>query len=302
MNASFCIITDGRRAETTSLVIKSIQAQKIPVYEIIIAGRHHNDSGIIYLPAADAADKGLLGRMRNLAVVRAQYDNIVMLDDDIILSPEWYEALKAYDRPFDILTSQIRVPDGSRYFDHATVGGPRGQIIPDENEEDEYVYMTGGGGWTMKNYVARQVRWDEMLAFYKGEDVDFSRRCQTAGFRISHNHRMLVFHADATYTAAGRTVLRRAGGRSQEWIISAIDKMKPMTIIKQVIAARAKSRLAEAADYLRMGLEKYPSSIMLKTIWAYFIMRTGGELSGSRWFPQGDPVYLDAVSRYRSSL
>jgi glycosyltransferase involved in cell wall biosynthesis len=302
MTVSFCIITGGKRAETIGLGIKSIQAQRMPTYEIIVAGRHHDEPGITYLPAAHAADRGMLGLMRNLAVSRAQYENIVLLDDDIILAPQWYESLEAYDRPFDILTSQIRVPDGSRYLDHATVGGPRGQIILDEGEDDEYVYMTGGGGWLMKDYVARQNRWDDTLAFYENEDVDFSRRCQAAGFKISHNHKMLVFHADATYTAVGRTIFRRSGGRSQEWIISAIDRLTPIAIIKQAIFARLNSRMAEAADYLRMGMEKYPSSIMLKMIFSYFIMRTGGALSGSRWFPKGDPVYLDAVSRYRSLL
>ena len=302
MTASFCIITGGKREETLSLVLKSIRAQKIPEHEIIISGKHHDEPGIIYLPAAEAAEKGMLGLMRNRAVARAQYENIVLLDDDIILAPGWHEALKAYGRPFDILTSQIRVPDGSRYLDHATSGGPRGQMILAEDEDDEHVYMTGGGGWVMKNYVARQVRWDETLAFYKSEDVDFSRRCQAAGFRISHNHKMLVFHADATYTAVGRTVLRRSDGKGQEWIIPAIDRMTPVTVLLQVIAARSKSHLAEAADCLRMGMAKYPSSIILRTVWEWFIRRTGGNLPGSRWFPGGDPVYLDALARYRSSL
>jgi glycosyltransferase involved in cell wall biosynthesis len=302
MTISFCIITGGKRAETLDLVINSIRAQNIPAYEIIIAGRHHEGPGIIYLPAPEAADKGLLGLMRNLAVSRAQYENIVLLDDDIVLSPGWYEALKAYNRPFDILTSQIRVPDGSRYLDHATVGGPRGQIILADEEDDEYVYMTGGGGWIMKNYVAAQARWDETLAFYENEDIDFSRRCRAAGFRISHNHKMLVFHADATYTAFGRTIFRRSGGRSQEWIISAADRMTPMVIIKQIIVARSKSQLAETADYLRIGLEKYPSSVILRMLFAYFLRKTGGALPGAQWFPKGDPVYLDAVSRYRASL
>jgi glycosyltransferase involved in cell wall biosynthesis len=302
MKVSFCIVTGGKRAETISLVIESIRAQRIPTYEIIIAGKHHNDQGIIYLPAADAANRGMLGIMRNIAVSVAQYENIVLLDDDIILSPGWYGSLKAYGRTFDILTSQIRVPDGSRYFDHATVGGPRGQIILDEGEDDEYVYMTGGGGWVMKNYVARRVRWDETRAFYEDEDVDFARRCQVEGYKISHNQKMLVFHDDATYTAVGRTIFRRSGGKSQEWILSAIDAMPPMAIMRRVIVARAKFQLAEAADYLRMGMEKYPSSIILRVIWKWFIRRTGGELPGARWFPQGDPEYLDAVSRCRSSL
>ena len=79
MNVSFCIITGGKRSDTINLVINSIRAQKITTHEIIIAGKHHDEPRIIYLPAADAADNGMLGIMRNLAVSRAQHDNIVLL-------------------------------------------------------------------------------------------------------------------------------------------------------------------------------------------------------------------------------
>ena len=137
MSHSFCIITNGKRPELLRMVIRSIQAQPIAEHEIIIAGIHHAEQGIIYVAAEDAAAGGRLGEMRNKAVARARYENIVMLDDDIILAPDWYAAFTAYDKPFDILTSQIRLPDGGRYFDHVTTGGPKGQAFLDEDEDDD---------------------------------------------------------------------------------------------------------------------------------------------------------------------
>lgn len=297
MSHSFCIIAGGNRPDLIRTVITSIRAQNIPAYEIIVAGKHHAEPGIVYIEAAEAAIAGRLSEMRNKAVARARFENIVILDDDIILSPEWYAAFLSFEKPFDILTSQVRVPDGSRYLDHATVGGPMGNMILAEDEDDDYVYMTGGGGWVMKDYVARGVQWDENRAYYQEEDVDFSRRCQAQGFKIAHNHRMLVFHADPTYTCIGRFVARRTDGRSQEWILSAYDKLSFFQILKTILNLRKMRQYAEAADYLRMGILKGPHSWLYRMIWQRIEHNLGGSL-GARWFPAGDPAYLNALEKY----
>ena len=297
MSHSFCIITGGNRPDLIRTVITSIHAQNIPAYEIIVAGKHHAEPGIVYIEAEEAATAGRLSEMRNKAVARARFENIVILDDDIILSPEWYAAFLSFEKPFDILTSQVRVPDGSRYLDHATVGGPKGNMILAEDEDDDYVYMTGGGGWVMKDYVARAVQWDENRAYYQEEDVDFSRRCQAEGFKIAHNNRMLVFHADPTYTCIGRFVARRKDGRSQEWIQSAYDELTFFQILKTIRNLRKMRQYAESADYLRMGILKGPHSWLYRVIWQRIEHKLGGSL-GTRWFPAGDPAYLNALEKY----
>jgi hypothetical protein len=302
MSHSFCIITGGKRPDVIRTVIKSIRAQNIPAYEIIVAGKHHPEPGIVYIESEKAADGGRLGEMRNAAVARAHYKNIVILDDDIILSRDWYAAFLAFDKPFDILTSQIRVPDGSRYMDHATVGGPRGNIILTEAEEDDHVYMTGGGGWVMKNSVAETVRWAETRAFCEDEDVDFSRRCQTQEGKIAHNHGMLVFHADPTYTCIGRIVARRREGRTQEWILSVFPGQTSFQILKAISHLRETGQFAEVADYVRMGILKGPHSWFFKILWRTIVNKLGGSLPGISWHPTGDPVYLDTLDTYGRPL
>jgi glycosyltransferase involved in cell wall biosynthesis len=292
MSISFCIITNGKRPDLLETVIASIRIQNIPEHEIIVAGRYHRADGVVYLPAEAAAEQGRLGEMRNRAVERTRHDYVAMLDDDIILSPDWYATLSAYGRPFDILTSRIRLPDGGRYYDHATAGGPRGQAFLDDDEDDAYVYMTGGGGWVMRRYVAENVCWDVDRAFYQEEDIDFSRRCQAAGYTIVHNPVMVVYHADPTYTNIGRALKRRKAVLSQEWVLHELDGLNTLQILKRVVEFKRHGLSAEAADYVRMAILLGKNSWLFKTIWQAFLLRVGGDLPDTYWSPSGDPDYV----------
>jgi glycosyltransferase involved in cell wall biosynthesis len=292
MSHSFCIITNNKRPELLRMVIRSIQAQPVATYEIIISGAYHAESGIVYVAAEDAAADGRLGEMRNKAVAKARYENVVLLDDDIILSPDWYANFSAYNKPYDILTSQIRLPDGGRYFDHVTSGGPKGQTFLEEDENDDYVYMTGGGGWVMKRHVAETVSWDPGRAFYQEEDVDFSRRCQAQGYKISHHPGMVVYHADPTYTNIGRALKRRKDGRSQEWVLHELEGLTTLQILKRVIQCKKNAQSAEAADYVRMAIVQGKSGLLFKMIWQGFLFRMGGDLPDTSWSPTGAAEYV----------
>jgi glycosyltransferase involved in cell wall biosynthesis len=300
MSHSFCIITNGKRPELIRTVITSIRAQNITEYEIIIAGIYHNEPGIVYLAAEHAAIGGMLGEMRNKAVALARYENIVMLDDDIILAPDWYAAFKSYSKSFDILTSQIRLPDGGRYYDHATTGGPKGQAFLEKDEDDDYVYMTGGGGWVMKDYVSKSVAWDPSRAFYQEEDVDFSRRCQARGFKISYHHAMIVYHVDPTYTTIGKSLRRRKDGHSHEWILQEFGGLTTIQILKRILYLRGSGQNTESADYVRMAILKRKSPWLFRIIWRFFVYNAGGDLPDTSWSPTGSPDYNKMLETYRN--
>jgi len=298
MSHSFCIITNGKRPDIMRTVLRSIAAQGIPEYEVIVAGRYRVEPGIVYVPAEDAADKGRLGEMRNEAVARARHENVVMLDDDVILAPDWYEAFGGWRGPFDIMTSQIRLPDGGRYYDHATAGGPKGQTFLAEGEEDEYVYMTGGGGWVMKEYVAKKAAWDPERAFYQEEDIDFSRRCQALGFKISHNHQAVVYHADPTYTNIGKALRRRREGRSHRWVLHELEGLSTLAMLKRIFQLRRLGLNTESADFVRMAMRESRCRWLFRAIWRLFVLKAGGALPGTSWYPAGSPDYLEVLERY----
>ena len=139
MDISFVIITGGKKPHHIKRLLKSIRKQGIKKYESIIIGNVEDlsidffsmglsSSNLIKtIENKSAAQKGELGVMRNSGCQHAEFDNIVILDDDLLLTENWYKNLLKYNEKnndYDILTCQIRVPDGGRYWDHACYQSP----------------------------------------------------------------------------------------------------------------------------------------------------------------------------------
>lgn len=297
---SFCIITNGKKPKELEAVIRSIKYQKIPEYEIIVVGKYNDREDVKYIPAIEEAEVGNLSALRNKAVENCKYDFITILDDDIILSKDWYNNLKNYNENYDILTSQVRLPDGSRYWDYATINGPRGHIILEEWEKDDYTYMTGGGGWIIRKNAAQQVKWDEERKFYQSEDSDFSQRCRDAGFKIKHNHKMVVFHADPVYTLVGRSIVRRKEGRTQNWVNAKLNGMNPDAIKELSVNLINNNLIAEAADALRYGLSIYKDNALLQEQWNFILSNFNGQITDSYWYSTNYPDYLSSLTEYLS--
>jgi GT2 family glycosyltransferase len=203
---SFCIITNGKRIQKLAREIESIHALKMPHYEILVGGDLRNESQhvtVVSLP--ETARSGRLGELRNRLVERAQYDHIIVADDDMVFHDDFYRGLLAYGEDYDVLCVKLLNVDKSRYYDWATIGGSRGHVLLDYDETDSGVYVTGGL-CIMKAYVADQVKWDETLGFYQQEDIDFSVRLKKAGFTIKFCRFSTVTHNDPRYKQVGNQV------------------------------------------------------------------------------------------------
>lgn len=204
-NISFCIITNGKRPETTRKVIDAIHSLKIPHYEIIIAGVWDSEPGITVLSLPDEAGKGLLGSMRNAACAHAHYETLCVIDDDTILEESWYDGFLRFGSDFDAQCARIRNPDGTRVWDWTCDGGPRGHTLLDEWDDDFYIYATGGY-ILFRRKVWEKIQWNPTLGFGEAEDSEFAYRLKTGGYRIAFNPHCRVLHADARYTQRGSTV------------------------------------------------------------------------------------------------
>jgi glycosyltransferase involved in cell wall biosynthesis len=297
---SFVVITAGQRPHLLQLVLRSIRAQQIENSEILVVGRHFDEQGITYLPAAHAAEQCRRGEMRNVGMQAARYRRIVFLDDDCLLAPDWYRSLQHAPTDFDILTMQIRLPDGTRYWDLVSSGGERGHrlLLPEEAAQDASIYATSGA-MMIGAHVAQAILWNDDMVF--GEDVEFSRRCQAVGCTLTHWAEAVVYHADATYTSIGRWCLRRQQGRTQQWVKSALSRLSAQEIFVQGAAHLGHDRTAEGADCFRYGLLLYPNYDLFRTALAAIEELSGGHLPGIAWHPDGDPAYHTAMNLYRSS-
>ncbi len=226
---SFCIITDGRRREQLRSTITGILAQADGATEVILSGDVPDElmaelpTSVRVVPCVDAAHTGRLGAMRNAACSAAQYDLLVVCDDDMRFAPDFCVQLRRVPREsYDVLCVRLLNPDGSRFWDWATFGGPRGHCLLDYDETDDHVYVTGGLA-IMHAAVFAEVPWDDARGFYQAEDVEWSSRVRAAGFRIGFDPLPQVTHADARYTQHGRVLRFRQDLTSWERVIPGVE-------------------------------------------------------------------------------
>ena len=207
---SFCIITNGKRPAKLLREIDSIRALKVPTFEILVGGAPPEGlpGDVGQVPAIDAAQNGRLGEMRNKLTAVAKYDHLVVVDDDFIFHSDFIQGIESCGDDWDVLCPRILNPDGSRYWDWATQGGPKGHSLLEYSDKDENIYVTGGL-CVMKAAVSDRVKWDDHRGFYQGEDLDFSSRLRDAGIRIGSNPASTTMHDDGHYTREDKTIRRR---------------------------------------------------------------------------------------------
>lgn len=319
LDVSFIIVTNGNRDGLLHTIIEGIKYQNIPNYEIIIVGYSRIDRRLYpevnYIEAKDLADAGLLGAMRTVACVQAKYENLVISDDDMVLSSNWYEELKKSE-DFQILTTQVRNPDGTRFWDHTCFRSPNyGHVVLEaDQQDDDYLYMSGGQSWLMKKEVSEKVKWNEDFStgyranmrnlkdYHEGkgnEDTDFSRKCLDAGFKIKHNHNIISYHNDPTYTCVGRIVKRRMAGRHYNWI-KGMDQHFPAETYASLAASLFNSmHHAESADVIRYALTFFHQNYVLNESLKALLSKNGEILSDDQWSPNGFTMMQEDLNKYR---
>ncbi len=253
--------------------------------------------------------------MRTVACSEASYDNIVVSDDDMILSSNWYEELQK-TQDFDILTTQVRNPDGTRFWDHTCFRSPKyGHVVLEKEECDqEYMYMSGGQSWIMKQKVFEKCKWNEDFStgnranmrnikdYHEGkgnEDTDFSQKCTKNGFIIKHNHELLSYHNDPTYTCVGRIVKRRLAERRYDWILNLDQYLPAPTYVAFAASLYNAGHHAESADVIRYCLTFLKNNHLILESYKSILSTNGEPLSDDGWNPNGYKPFQEDISKYR---
>ena len=247
---SFCIITDGRRPDLLLAEIASIRALELPAYEIIVSGTLSAPiDDITFVDSTADALSGRLGAMRNRACAAARFDRLVVADDDLRFHRDF--AIVGDRRlSYDVLCVRILNVDGTRYWDWATNGGPQGHRLLAYGERDSHVYVCGCLA-VMHYRVHDAEQWAEDRGFYQAEDVEWSERVRTAGFRIEHTPMATVTHCDERYTQRGLVMAFRQDLRREERVaptITARGFFRPITPGMRWMSTEEAVITAKAAD------------------------------------------------------
>ena len=206
---SFCIPTNHKRNKELELCIKSIQQQKGLPFEIIVCGDVDNiqkSKKINLIDEKDSAHNRKVATLRNRAAEKAKYNVICYLDDDIILTPNWMTRFIEFSRnkKWSVLSNKIINPDGSRYWDRATIR-PHQIVDYDHSESDKDLYQSSCF-FLVRKGVFDRVKWDETKLVYADregqipEDVQYSFDLIRSGYSLSFDKENLVWHNDNSYT------------------------------------------------------------------------------------------------------
>lgn len=191
---SIVIITDSQEPAKTNRLLQSIEAQNFPAVEVIIV--------------KDEKREGHLGALRNAGCRKAQYYQLIVLDDDMLLHKDFYPGLLKYRQAFgygQVLSCRIVNPDNTRYWDWKAYENGKNWLL-DYGDTDQRVSITGGLCIFNKG-IFTDVQWDETRGFNQEEDVDFTNRLKAAGHKIEFNPFSTVTH-DGPYTQYGMGVIK----------------------------------------------------------------------------------------------
>lgn len=215
MKFTFGIITDGQNPTRVLEIVRSIESNHIPEYEVIVVGgpryQHPNTT---FIEFDESKKKSWITKKKNLITTNAKYDNIVYLHDYIKFDPEWYKGFVRFGDSFNVCVNPIVNADGSRFRDLTFFPSFRDMrrfgldidrdsdlfqqvpnmethecLIPYSNFREskqltQWMYISGAY-WVAKKHVMTEFPLHESLCWGQGEDVLWSeniKRKYTIGF------------------------------------------------------------------------------------------------------------------------
>ncbi len=196
-NWSFGIISDGRKNDKVTSLIRSILEQKIPNLEVIICGPYPipdelSDIDIIVLDDVLLKEdlRAPTPAKKNKIVKAAKYNNLCILHDRFILPKKWYNNFERYGNYFDVLCMPTIDLHGNRFrVDWMEFNYPITQIKK-QNRSLEYSKWTPeiiiqGGILVAKRNIILEFMFDERLHWEELEDMQLSKQAYLAGAFIN---------------------------------------------------------------------------------------------------------------------
>lgn len=204
MNFTFGIITGGGHEERINTIIDSIEAEAIPVYEVVIVGSANVERKNTRVIPFDESQKPMwITKKKNLVTACAQYENIVYMHDYLALEPGWYQGWLDFGSSYAVAMNRILNSDNTRFRDWTLdpfmanlpdaaldqhVRTSRQLFLPyDVTHLSKFMYISGAY-WVAKKNVMIAFPLDENRVWAQSEDLEWSGRVrQTFEFTMNQN-------------------------------------------------------------------------------------------------------------------
>jgi GT2 family glycosyltransferase len=182
--------------------IASVLKQEYQGYEILFIDNASNDGSAAFVQEKFPSVKvisleknlGFAGG-NNFGVRHAQYDLIVLLNNDTTVEKNWLENLVNAVRPSDVaVASSLIFTDGipQKYYERNGSINFLGHNIMRIFHKKEDIFFAGGASLIYKRDILGIPFDDDYFAY--GEDVYLSLKARFAGYRVVHANDSVVHH------------------------------------------------------------------------------------------------------------
>jgi len=279
---SFCIITGGKRPDRMETLIQSIVRMELPNYEVLVCGIFHKDSRIRYFEKREWAVSAKVCKMRNFNAKNSKFDTIIILDDDVEFSPDWWEKIKD-EKEFDLLGCRGVDSNGNRWWDWQSIERNSPLAKPKlmaYNEESPDAYISGYF-MMMKHSVWEDVKFDENRKNYQQDDIDFCHRLTAKGYLLKiFPDALVIHHVDGR----GREVSEKA---RTEYLLNGKPKNRKEEAEQLIMLGNFKKAIPILKDELKNKKDFYT----LYNI-AYCYQQIGATANAIRYF--FDAIFSDS--------
>ena len=182
MNFTFGIITGGGADSRIQQIVKSIEEENIPDYEIIVVGSCSVSSPHLKVVSFDESVKQKwITKKKNIITEQASCENIVYMHDYISLCPGWYEGFLKFGDDFRACMTRMINMDGSRYRDWTlwaedNPSAGHDLLLPYTEKGLSRIMYFSGAYWVAKKSLMQEYPLNESLTWGFGEDVEWSKR------------------------------------------------------------------------------------------------------------------------------
>lgn len=195
---SFGIVSNGEKNKWVLELIKSIEKQNIPDYEILICGPspynnkipHHNNFVHILEDVITEDIRAPICHKKNAIIKAARYNNLCIMHDRYLLPTNWFENFKKYGNYFDVLCLKNLTDKGERFgvdwmkFYYPLTDRFKINRTLAYNEWHEEAIIPGGIILIKKNLIEsfmldERLHWDEL------EDMQLSKIAYLNGLLIN---------------------------------------------------------------------------------------------------------------------
>ncbi len=198
---SFIIVSAPGNDERVNSIIRSIESQEIPEYEILIVGSGYSPGkNVTVLNFDETVRPAWITKKKNYGARMARFENLVIIHDYIAFEPGWYDGFLKWNKTdWKLLITPLITLDGRRWRDFTIFPPHIMHLCPQFSERAllpydfvatqrtaRYMYISGAY-FIVKREVLLAFPLDESRCWGQGEDVEWCERLARAGIVIRCN-------------------------------------------------------------------------------------------------------------------